>query len=148
MQKALERTNSHLRHIAELSNKMDMDYVRDRVRKNLEPIHFGGLKSELIKSNLIGGALSRIDNYQGETIRAFSVRSHLPKPNLNFHPDTLAVGKSIGYSETPMNIITPTQYQNDEEMADIGIVDDYEKVKDMNVKNLVGGKRKKKVNKK
>jgi hypothetical protein len=32
--------------------------------------------------------------------------------------------------------MTPTQYENDEEVANIGMVDDYEKIKDMKMDDL------------
>lgn len=150
MQKALERSNPHRRHIAELTNNLNMDYINERIRRDQEPIHFGGLKSELISKNLIGGALVKLDNYQGDVINAFSVRNSMPKPNMNYHPDTLAVGKSIRFNGTAKNILTNSEYQNDQAVAKIGVIDDYEKVKDMNMKlsRTVGGKIKKKIKKK
>ena len=140
MQKALERSNPHRRHIAEFTNNLNMDYIRERIRRDQEPIHFGGLKSELITKNLIGGSLAfKPINYQADVISAFSVNSRMPKPNMSYHPDTLAVGQPIRYSGTVKNIITPSEYQNNQAVARTGVIDDIEKVRDMS--NLYGSGR-------
>jgi hypothetical protein len=68
---------------------------------------------------------------------------------MNYKPDTLAVGQPIRYSGTVKNIITPSEYQNNQAVAQTGIIDDIDRVKDMStLSRTVGGKIKKKIKKK
>jgi hypothetical protein len=98
MQKALERSVPHRRHIAELSSEINYDYIN---KPTHEPIHFGGLKKELI----YGSGLVKQSNYQADVIRDFSVKNNMPVPDMSFHPDTLAVGKPIHFVyKEPKNI--------------------------------------------
>ena len=94
MQRALERSNPHRRHIAELTNGINMDYV-NRLR-NKSPVHFGGLKKELI-AKLEGGMMVKNNSYQGDVIKAFTIKNNMPKPDMHFGPDNLAVGKPIRF---------------------------------------------------
>jgi hypothetical protein len=132
MQRALERSNPHRRHIAELTNNINIDYI-NRLR-NKEPIHFGGLKKELIEK-YEGGGMVKLTNYQGDVINAFSNKNNMPKPDMHFGPDTLAVGKSIRFNAALPKAVS-SEYQAVKDMGNTGLIDDYERIKDMKMDDL------------
>lgn len=127
MQKALERTNPHRRHIAELTNDINWNYI---TRKVNEPIHFGGLKKELI----MGGQMIRPNSYRSEVIREFSVKNNMPKPDMRLTPDTLAVGKPIHFINK-YEIPEMKRNMKDDVLSQVSD-NEYEKIKDMNMKDL------------
>lgn len=128
MQRALERSNPHRRHIAELSSGINIDYV-NKLKKN-EPIHFGGLKKELI-TRYEGGAIVKPMNYQGDVIRAFGNKNGMPKPDMHFTPDTLATGKPIRFNLS-MPMTKSSEYQTEQDI----INNDYDIIKDMPMNEL------------
>ena len=127
MQKALERSNPHRRHIAELSSDINVDYI-NRIKKN-EPIHFGDHKKEL-NQKYEGGAIVKPTNYQGDVIRAFSNKNGMPKPDMHFVPDTLAVGKSIRYNARLPKAVT-SEYKALKEMGNMELNEDIAQVRDL-----------------
>lgn len=141
MQRALERSNPHRRHMAELTSDLNWDYIQRA--KNKEPIHFGGLKKELI-AKLEGGAMVKNNSYQGDVIKAFSIKNNMPKPDMHFVPDNLAVGKSIRFNPSGMPKAVFSEYQAVKEVGNMELEedinklrgDDYELIKNMNMKDL------------
>jgi hypothetical protein len=127
MQRALERSNPHRRHIAELSSNINIDYV-NRLKKN-EPIHFGGLKKELIQ-RYEGGAIVKPMSYQGDVIRAFGVKNGMPKPDMHFVPDTLAIGKSIRFNASMPPAIS-SDYNAVKYMGDMELYEDINQLRDL-----------------
>ena len=127
MQRALERSNSHRRHIAQLSNDLNLDYV-NRLR-NKSPIRFGGLKKELIQK-YEGGAIVKPQNYQGDVIKAFSNKNGMPKPDMHFVPDTLSVGKSIRFNAN-MPSATSSEYQAVKDMGNMELNEDIAQLLDL-----------------
>jgi hypothetical protein len=141
MQRALERSNPHRRHIAELTNGINIDYI-NRI-KNKEPIHFGGLKKELI-AKLEGGMMVKNSSYQGDVIKAFSIKNNMPKPDMHFIPDTLATGKPIRFNPSGMPNAVFSEYQAVKDVGNMELNEDinqlrdndYELIKNMNMKDL------------
>lgn len=127
MQRALERSNPHRRHIAELSNEINLDYV-NRLR-NKSPIRFGGLKKELIQK-YEGGAIVKSESYQSDVIRAFSNKNGMPKPDMHFVPDTLSVGKSIRFNAN-MPSATSSEYQAVKDMGNMELNEDISQLLDL-----------------
>ena len=127
MQRALERSNPHRRHIAELTNGINLDYV-NRLRSK-SPVHFGGLKKELIQ-RFEGGAIVKHTNYQGDVIKSFSNKNGMPKPDMHFVPDTLAVGKSIRFNAA-LPKATTSEYKAVKDMGNMELNEDIEQLKDL-----------------
>jgi len=127
MQKSLERSNPHRRHIAELTNDINLDYV-NRI-KNKEPIHFGGLKKELIQ-RYEGGAIVKPSSYQGDVIRSFNNKNGIPKPDMHFVPDTLATGKPIRFNANLPKAIS-SEYKAVKSVGNMELNEDIAQVKDL-----------------
>lgn len=126
MQRALERSNPHRRHIAELTNGINLDYVNKLRSKS--PVHFGGLKKELIQ-RYEGGALVKPSSYQGDVIRAFSSKNGMPKPDMHFTPDTLSVGKSIRF-DASMPSAKTSEYKALKNMGNMELGEDINQLND------------------
>lgn len=142
MQRALERSNPHRRHIAELTNGINLNYV-DQI-KNKEPIHFGGLKKELIQ-RFEGGAIVKPTSYQGDVIKAFSNKNGMPKPDLHYTPDTLATGKPIRFSAN-MPKAKSSEFQALKDIGNMELNEDINQLQDLN--KMVGQGLKKRLIKK
>jgi len=132
MQRALERSNPHRRLIAEMTNGINMDYIKSI--RNKEPPRFGGLKDELI-GKMQGGMMVKNSSYQGDVIKAFSIKNNMPKPDMHFVPDNLAVGQPIRFNETMPKAVS-SEYQALKEMGKMEADEEYQKVKDMSMKDL------------
>lgn len=146
MQKALERSNPHRRHMAQLTNGINLDYV-NRLR-NKSPIRFGGLKKELIQ-RFEGGAIVKPINYQGDVIKLFSNKNGMPKPDMHFTPDTLAIGRSIRFNAS-MPSATSSEYRAVKEVGNMELNEDINQLRDLRgLSGLYGqGIRKKRIIKK
>lgn len=134
MQKALERSNPHRRHIAELTNDINWNYI---TRKVNEPIHFGGLKKELIMS----GQMVRPNSYQSDVINELSIKDNMPKPDMRLTPDTLAVGKPIYFINKYEIPEMKRSMKDDVQLKALNKEKEnerkeYEKIKNMNIKDL------------
>jgi hypothetical protein len=77
----------------------------------------------------------KLTNYQGDVIRAFSNKNGMPKPDMHFVPDSLAVGKSIRFNAA-LPKATTSEYNAVKEVGNTGLMDDYERVKDMPMDEL------------
>jgi len=127
MQRALERSNPHRRHIAQLSNDINLDYV-NRLR-NSSPIRFGGLKKELIQ-RYEGGAIVKPISYQSDVIRSFSNKNGMPKPDMHFTPDTLAIGKSIRFNASLPPPVT-SEYRAVQDIGNMELMEDINQLRDL-----------------
>lgn len=126
MQRALERSNPHRRLIAEMTNGINMDYIKSI--RNKEPPRFGGLKDELI-GKMQGGMIVKNSSYQGDVIKQFSIKNNMPKPDMHFNPDNLAVGKPIRFNASMPKAVA-SEYQAVKDMGKMEANEEYEKVKD------------------
>jgi len=146
MQRALERSNPHRRLIAEMTNGINMDYIKSI--RNKEPPRFGGLKDELI-GKMQGGMMVKNSSYQGDVIKQFSIKNNMPKPDMHFVPDNLAVGKLIRFNASMPKAVL-SKYQAVKDMGEMEFNEDIKKVRGAGLRPIglpkprtVGGKIKK-----